>query len=103
MLAISISPKNPTPIYPIMIFDADRRLHNLDGPAYDDGVSQWWYQHGIPHRIDGPAVVSVVSGKPSQQWYVNGSRCHSVSDFITASQLDYQTVVQLVLQWGSIK
>jgi hypothetical protein len=49
--------------------DAQRRTHRADGPAveWQSGVQEW-YWHGVPHRMDGPAVI-----KPGlKRWYRNG-------------------------------
>ena len=44
--------------------------HRLDGPAveYSDG-NKMWYQNGMRHRLDGPAV-EYSSG--NKAWYQNG-------------------------------
>ena len=47
-------------------------LHRLDGPAVirADGT-QHWYQNGQVHRLDGPAYIY---SNGSQRWYQNGQR-----------------------------
>jgi hypothetical protein len=56
-------------------------LHRDDGPAieYPDGEKAW-YQHGQRHRVDGPAI-EYASG--SQSWYYHGKKiyCDSLQEF----------------------
>lgn len=50
--------------------DSNQR-HRVDGPAIiwkDDG-EQLWYQHGVLHREDGPAI-EFADG--SKEWYFRG-------------------------------
>ena len=49
-------------------------LHRDDGPATEtsDGA-KYWYQHGLSHRLDGPAIertgICIICG-----WYYNGEK-----------------------------
>ena len=47
-------------------------FHRLDGPAveYSDG-SKGWYQNGMRHRLDGPAI-EYPNG--TKEWYQNDKR-----------------------------
>ena len=48
--------------------------HRDDGPAVTfKGELEEWYQHGVKHRDDGPAVIFYLgTAIKSQQWYQNG-------------------------------
>ena len=46
--------------------DHDTVVHRID----EDGT-QRWYQNGLLHRLDGPAVIRQDG---TQRWYLNGQR-----------------------------
>lgn len=50
----------------------NRRLHRIDGPAYEaaDGSKQW-FRNGKRHRLDGPAIECANGHK---EWYRNGKK-----------------------------
>ena len=45
------------------------KLHRTDGPAvvYANGTRYWW-QNDLLHRTDGPAVITA----EIKRWYING-------------------------------
>ena len=66
-------------------------LHRIDGPAIEhaDG-DKYWYQNGKPHRIDGPAVEGTDGYKA---WYQNGKE-------LTESQLNSPSFREFVTLIG---
>ena len=52
-------------------YDRDDRYHRTNGPAviYPSGT-RYWFQNGVLHRLDGPAVENVVRGV--RIWYIYG-------------------------------
>jgi len=49
--------------------DSEDDLHREDGPALEfSNGTNYWYQDGEAHRIDGPAVES----KGDMYWYIEG-------------------------------
>ena len=56
-------------------FFKDGDLHRDGGPAVMDPNNETWYQHGIIHRVSGPAMIYFEFGAPVQQfWIQNGVR-----------------------------
>lgn len=95
----------------IYFFDKDNVPHNETGPAYlhADGTEQW-FQGGIRHRVDGPAVRKndgvfifwkkdewyyddiVLPANIRQEWWVNG-KLHCVDGpAIVTAQGTYQWI-----------
>ncbi len=52
-----------------LVFKLGKKLHRLNGPAIEraDGTKEW-YQNGVLHREDGPAVENLYG----KRWYKNG-------------------------------
>lgn len=53
----------------IFYHDSEGRKHCDDGPAVKMEGKTFWYQHGVLHRVGGPAVVR--SGG-NEEWYRDG-------------------------------
>lgn len=55
----------------VFYHDAEGRKHCVDGPAWKSSESVQWFQHGVLHRVDGPAYV--VEGF-MWEWWLNGKQ-----------------------------
>lgn len=54
------------------------QLHRSNGPAYISEASKSWWQYGVRHREDGPAIM--YTNGPINEWWLSGHRL-SESDF----------------------
>lgn len=65
------------------------------------GVLAWW-EDGVLHREDGPAVV-YPNGKRSNAWWYKGARAYSFKDFQLVSSCSDEYISILLLKWGKIR
>lgn len=63
--------------------DEDGKYHREGGPAIVNSYQQGWFQHGIPHRMDGPAVVYPYG---SEEWFQNGKRHRTDGPAVTDNE-----------------
>lgn len=65
----------------IMLTDSDGKFHCDDGPAviYPNGLVMY-FNHGIRHRLDGPAVF-YLKGDKKTKYFVNGIECLSTNQY----------------------
>ena len=56
---------------PTLVKNRAGQLHNLDGPAFDDGCVQIWYINGVIHRDDGPAWREIRTPE-NDRYIING-------------------------------
>ena len=65
----------------------------------DEVTSEEYYDHGVLHRIDGPAYRSKERGKLVERWYCNGTRCWSFQDFKNRSGISDKEAALLKLKY----
>ena len=63
--------------------DTDGKYHKDGGPAHirydaDKVTSMYWYKHGTPHRLDGPAIIH---SNGYSNYYINGIQFVSKEEF----------------------
>ena len=71
-------------------------LHRTDGPAliYED--VQFWYQNGWRHRVDGPAEIWTVG---EHYWYLEGQQ-YSFDMWLEKTASTDKDRTFLALKWG---
>lgn len=63
------------------------KLHRVGKPAMYNPLSksEWWYENGLPHRIDGPAVIRRHLGNVSIpvefEYWIKGKRYLDQQEF----------------------
>lgn len=73
--------------------------HRLDGPA-EISVSglEYWFIDGRLHREDGPAIASLA--KNIAVFCLNGERYDDVNEWLEALDVSAAEKVLLKMQWG---
>lgn len=67
----------------------------------DTELTAWYNDNGLLHRTDGPAIIS--SKDNSMFWYVNNFRVYSWEEFQRESGISNEQLLQLVIQYGTLK
>lgn len=71
--------------------------HRENGPSYiDNDGTEWWYQYGVLHRTDGPAIAY-----PGDSYYhVKGQRIHSAAEFQQLTGVSDEDITAMILKYG---
>lgn len=83
----------------------DRELADIE---LVDDIEEVYVLDGLYHRTDGPAIVYTsdgynlnLSGQYTyHEWFVNGTKCYSLNDFIKMSKTTKEDAVVLKLKYG---
>lgn len=63
----------------------------MDGPAYIYGNSRAWFQYGVWHREDGPAIID----GDREEWWLNGEEVSEQEHARRTSKAQELTVAEI--------
>lgn len=80
--------------------DEDGQPHCDDAPAIYGANGGWehWLQHGVFHRVDGPATLW---RDGFHLWVVNGIPVHTWEDFQREAKCTDEEITVLQIKWGT--
>jgi len=72
--------------------------HRVDGPALEfANGSKYWYQNGKQHRVDGPAIEF---SDGSKYWYADGKSVSFPKEFQKVTNLSDEDMMVLILKYS---